>query len=246
MARVELPIVALNSTTGLPVSGASVAVKYRSSGLNATWWTAETGGTSSTASITTDSSGRITGWVDRGAYNCTISGTGITTYTEPFDAAPAADNAIDALWLPDNVIATRHLGDGVVTTAELGAAAVTNPKIGAAAVDNTQLATAAKNLFPQLKNAAARTMNFGVTDSNNGASWGLANEIAPSIAHGLGVTPSFAWITTDTGNVSGNVDDIILASIRSLDATNINIRLATRGGGTANFPGILVYWLVVS
>lgn len=246
MARVELPIVVLNSSTGLPVNGASVAVKFRSSGLNATWWTQETGGTSSTAAVTTDANGRATAWLDRGAYNCTISGTGITTYTEPWDAAPAADNAIDALWLPDNVIATRHLGDGVVTAAELGAAAVTNTKIGPLAVDNTHLATAAKNLFPQLKNAAARTINFGVTDSANGGSWGLANEITSSIAHGLGVTPSFAWITTDTGNVTGNADDIILASIRTLDATNINIRLATRGGGTANFPGINVYWLVVS
>lgn len=115
MARAELPITVINATTGVPVAGASVAVKYRSSGANATWWTQETGGTSSTAAITTDSAGRATGWFDRGAYNCTISGTGITTYTEPWDAIPAADNAADALWLPDNIIVARHLSAAAIS-----------------------------------------------------------------------------------------------------------------------------------
>ena len=93
MARIEAPIVALNSTTGLPVAGASVQIKFRSSGTNATWWTAETGGVSSTAACVTDSAGRISAWLDRGQYNCVVSGSGITTYTEPWDAVSAGDES---------------------------------------------------------------------------------------------------------------------------------------------------------
>lgn len=239
MARSELPIVALNSTTGLPVSGASVAVKLRSTGLNATWWTAETGGTSSTAAITTDAQGRTTAWLDRGAYNCTISGTGITTYTEPFDSAPAADNAIDALWLPDNVIATRHLGDGVVTTAELGAAAVTGPKIGAAAVDNTHLATAAKNLFPQLQTVAARKVEYGETGD---ISFGVNTVAETTVTHGMGVTPSFIFLTANTGD---NTNDMVTASWKSKSSTQFVIRVISHVGNL-NFPGINVTWMAIS
>lgn len=245
MARSECPITVINPATGVAVAGATVQIKFRSSGLNATWWTGETGGTSSTAAVVTDAAGRTSAWCDRGAYNCVITGTGITGYTEPWDATPAADNSIDALWLPDNVIATRHLADNVVGSAEIAAGAVIGTKIGAAAVDNTHLAQAAKNLFPQLFTAANVKMRYGVTDANNGGSWGLANEIAPGIAHGLGTTPAWATVATDTGNVTGNADEIILCSIRSLDATNINLRLRTAGGGTASFPGVNVYWMVI-
>lgn len=104
MARVECPVVVISATTGLPISGASVAIKLRSTGANATWWTQETGGTSSTAAVTTDASGRVSAWVDRGAYNCVVTGTGITTYTEPWDASPASDAAIDAPWLGPAVL----------------------------------------------------------------------------------------------------------------------------------------------
>jgi hypothetical protein len=245
MSRVELPIVALNTTTGFPVAGASVQVKYRSSGLNATWWTQETGGTSSTAAIITDAAGRTNAWLDRGAYNCVVSGSGITTYTEPWDAAPAGDNTIDSLWLPDNVILQRHLSDLSVGTAELAAGAVTGPKVGAAAIDNTHLAQAAKNLFPQWLTAANLKMRVGSTDSNNGSSWGLASSINTSIAHGLGTTPTWASVTTEVGTTTGDGEDVLLASLRSLDATNINLRLFTRSGGTANFPGFTIYWMVI-
>lgn len=230
MARVELPIVALNSTTGLPVSGASVAVKLRSSGLNATWWTAETGGTSSTAAITTDSSGRVTGWVDRGAYNCIISGTGITTYTEPFDASPAADNAIDALWLPDNIIANRHLADGVVTTNELGASVVTKAKLAADAL----------NGYLKLNTQADRKAAFGIFASV--PSWGATAAVSGTFAHGLGAVPAAVLLTPTAGDTNAQN---ISAMVVSTDATNVTYRLTSQGGALSA-PGVQIHWMAIA
>jgi microcystin-dependent protein len=104
MPRVEVPITVINGTTGLPVSGAAVAIAYRSSGTAAPWWTSESGGTSSTSAVITDAQGRVNAWVDRGAYNLTVTGTGITTYTEPFDAAPAVDGSVDAKWASSTLV----------------------------------------------------------------------------------------------------------------------------------------------
>lgn len=98
MARVEVPITVI-TPAGTPVSGASVAITLRSNGSAATWYTAETGGVGSTAPASTDANGRIAAWVDRGAYNCTISGSGITTYVEAFDATPGGDQTVDPGWV---------------------------------------------------------------------------------------------------------------------------------------------------
>src|SRR4051812_26100727 len=113
MARASISVVVTSPATGLPVSGASVAVSQRSNAAAVTWWSAETGGSSSTAALTTNANGRVSGWVDRGAYNLTISGAGLTTYVEPWDAVPAADLGGDTLWLPDTGIDNRQLASGL-------------------------------------------------------------------------------------------------------------------------------------
>jgi len=47
--------------------------------------------------------------VERGAYDIVISGSGITSYTEPFDAAPAGDQTVDVGWLVDASITQAKL-----------------------------------------------------------------------------------------------------------------------------------------
>lgn len=98
MARVRIPIAVIDPA-GNAVAGASVNVQKRSSGTAATLYQAETGPTTVSNPTTTDSFGRIQAWVDRGSYNAIISGTGLTTYTQPFDAAAAGDLTVDSAWL---------------------------------------------------------------------------------------------------------------------------------------------------
>ena len=104
MARVEVPITVINSSTGLPVNGAAVEIVVRGTGANAPWWPSETGGSASTAAVITDASGRATAWVERGKYNLNVTGTGITPYTEPWDAVPGGDRTIDQNWIADDVL----------------------------------------------------------------------------------------------------------------------------------------------
>lgn len=98
--------VEVKDSAGNAVAGATVRVKKRSDGTNATVFQAETGPTTITNPMTADSLGRALGWCDRGAYNVDISGTGITLYTVPVDPAPAADRAVDDVWLPANLNVT--------------------------------------------------------------------------------------------------------------------------------------------
>lgn len=102
MARVKIPIAVIDPN-GTAVQGASVAVKKRSDGSNAVLFQAETGPTTITNPTPTDAVGRVQAWVDRGSYNAIISGTGITTYTQAFEGAPAADRSVDSVWLPVGV-----------------------------------------------------------------------------------------------------------------------------------------------
>lgn len=120
MARVKVPIVVINSSTGLPVNGASVALSYRGAGGAAPWYPTESGGTSSTSAIATDASGRVGAWVDRGAYSATISGTGITTYTESFDAATSSDASVDPKWMDPAVLIPGEVKQYAGSTAPAG------------------------------------------------------------------------------------------------------------------------------
>lgn len=98
MARTEIPIVVLDPATGNALSGASVAVALRSTGAAATIYAAETGGATVANPRTTDTYGRLTGWVERGAYTLTVTGSTLTTYVKNWDSAPAADSTIDPAW----------------------------------------------------------------------------------------------------------------------------------------------------
>lgn len=239
MARAELPIVVLNTTTGLPVSGASVAVKYRSSGLAATWWTQETGGTSSTASITTDASGRTSAWLDRGAYNCTVSGTGITTYTEPWDSSPGADGGIDSLWLPDNVIQARHLADKVVSAAEIADDTITASQIAAGAVGSSELGATATALFLRFLSGSGYRIAWGSTIL--GFTGTNVMTTSGNIAHGLGATPQFVFITPETTNTGMTAS----GTVQSKDATNIVIRGVTHTSGIAPNWNVTFNWAAI-
>ena len=100
MARVKIPIVVIDAN-GNAVPGASVHVKLRSSGATAIAYQNETGGTTVPNPLSTDSMGRLTSWVDRGAYRAEITGSTIDPYVEAFEAAPASDDSIDEAWLAD-------------------------------------------------------------------------------------------------------------------------------------------------
>jgi hypothetical protein len=99
MARARVPITVID-LLGNAVLGAQVFVKIRATGATATVYQAETGGTTLSNPIVTNSQGIADGWVERGAYYADITGTGITGYRVDFEAGPAKDAGIDDLWLP--------------------------------------------------------------------------------------------------------------------------------------------------
>jgi hypothetical protein len=96
----------VKDSAGNIVTGAAVELRNRATGLLATVYQAETGGTTLSNPLTVDAFGRAVGWVDRGDYNARVAGTGLVPYTIPIDAAPAGDRDIDITWLHRSVSPT--------------------------------------------------------------------------------------------------------------------------------------------
>lgn len=182
MSRVAIPIVVLDST-GAPKSGASVTAKKRSDGTNATVYQNETGGTTVANPMSTDALGRVAGWLERGAYNLVVTGSGITGFTEPFDAAPAGDATLDSAWPAAGSIDATAIGTGAVTTAE-----ILDATIGLG-----DLSTAALNNFLKLLTAGDKKLAFGYVGLTFGGS-SKTTSVA-TVTHGLGATPTLILAT---------------------------------------------------
>lgn len=137
--RCEIPIVVINPS-GVPVSGASVQVNLRGTATSAVLYANEVGPTLITNPVLTDTYGRVNAWIDRGAYDCVITAAGLTAYTEPYEATPAKDGAIDAAWLPDQVVNTAKLADASVSAVKIVDGAVTAAKIPDGSIAAVKLA----------------------------------------------------------------------------------------------------------
>lgn len=138
MARTPLYL-EVKDTFGNVVPSPVVTVRKRSDNSLATLYQAETGGTTLGNPLAGDSLGRASAYVDRGAYNVAVSGTGITPYTVPFDAAAASDRSLDSLWTlvrpveaelltPAQFLALPTQPDGTIVRVQLDAAAGVNAK----------------------------------------------------------------------------------------------------------------------
>lgn len=92
MARVEVTDTVID-TRGNAMHGVSVQVNTRA-GAAATVYAAETGSTTLTNPLTTDSAGRIEGWLDEGSYNLVVAATDFTaSYDQPIEAISAQSTA---------------------------------------------------------------------------------------------------------------------------------------------------------
>ena len=122
MARAEIPFVVTKAQGAVSgavadyaVSGASVLVNLRGGGP-ATVYAGETGGTTLANPLTTGSTGRIDGWLEEGSYDMVISGSGITTYTQPIEIVRGSGVGL----LAANAVTTASIAAGAVTAAKLG------------------------------------------------------------------------------------------------------------------------------
>lgn len=122
MARCEIPYVVYKGQNPVQVaSGASVLVNIRGGGA-ATIYAAEVGATTGANPITTDAFGRIEGWVDEGSYDLIVSGSGITTYTQPVElnrgdgVSRYAVGSIPQAALANGAVSFAKLGTDVFAT----------------------------------------------------------------------------------------------------------------------------------
>jgi microcystin-dependent protein len=122
MARAEIPYV-VTKVNGDAVSGASVQINIRNGGPATIYADATSGTTISTAGLTvTTAEGRIEGWLNEGSYDMTVTGTGITTYTQPIEVVRGDGVGL----LAANSVGTAQVQDGSITFAKLATTVVQN------------------------------------------------------------------------------------------------------------------------
>lgn len=127
MARTELLVTVdkIVSSNLQPVSGASVLVKLRSTGNPVTVYAAETGGTTISNPLVTDANGRVNGWVDEASLVLTISGSGITTYNQPYEAVKADELVtINGARISSNTMPGTSITDASILSTKLANGAV--------------------------------------------------------------------------------------------------------------------------
>lgn len=127
MARVELLATVDKIVTSnlQPVSGASVQVNVRATGTPAIVYAGETGGTTVSNPLITDANGRVNGWIDEGSYVLGVSGSGITSYNQPYEAVRGSIQ----LAFPGDRIVTNTLPGASIVDASVVAAKIANAAV---------------------------------------------------------------------------------------------------------------------
>lgn len=129
MARVEISEAVFGRSPGttrvfIPTSS-TVTVYNRGTVVRATWWTAATGGSSSTADIAVGSSGRIEAYLPTGSYDLYVQSPSFDPYTQEFEAVSAADVGVPSGGTAGGVLSGTFPNPGfaadMATQAELDA-----------------------------------------------------------------------------------------------------------------------------
>lgn len=115
--RQEIPTVVL-APNGDAISGATIYVNVRG-GTQATVYADETSATTLSQPLTTDASGRITGWLSRGQYEVQINAAGYPSRVEALDVVPAGDGSVDRALIADAAINNVKLATASVGEANL-------------------------------------------------------------------------------------------------------------------------------
>ena len=92
MSRIPIKANSVDPATGNAVAGVAVTIKNSLTATNVTVYAAQSGGSTISNPITTDSNGRYFCWVDRGPIQLDYAGAGITAFSEwAGDLADASD-----------------------------------------------------------------------------------------------------------------------------------------------------------
>lgn len=218
--RVELPIVVLNPVSPYnPVSGAQVVVINQETGFATTVYTTSSSSAEVAQPILTDVSGRIDGWVERGAYAIEVTIPGRPTYTEYFEASPAKDGSVDTDWLENSSVTTSKINNGAVTSAKIANDAVTSNAISNASITEAKLAssavTTAKIANEAITSSKIDTSTVPVVPLGTILDWfppaSASHPWTSALPPGYAICNGAAWssIPNDLGYTTGNIPNLI-------------------------------------
>lgn len=221
--RAEIPIVVLSESTPISfVAGASIFVKIRETEATAVVY-ANAGATETEIiqPLSSDSLGRITGWLPRGSYKFEITIPGKSAYTEYLDIVPGINEGVD----------TNFIANEAITLAKINAA-IKNPAAGTAGLRTlgagaTEAAAGNDSRFTNERAPTAGSVTTAkIVDANVTAAKMAAGLLPPT-----GSITAFAGTTAPTGWLLCNAQSLVKTSQEPLFA----VIGYTFGGSGANF-----------
>lgn len=221
MARSQIPFQVRNNA-GDVRSGVNCTITLRSTGANALVWSAETGGTNTSGTTTTDANGWPTGWLDEGSYNIVVTGT--PNFTRAFEIARgdgiglAAPNSITSAKLAASTLGSDRLADGAITTPKYQDAGMTNAPLADDSVDTRVLAD---NAVTEPK-VATGTLNARVLAPNAITAPKLAGETIGTNKLADGSVSSGKLIDASITNVRLGNDAVTNVKVQDASVTAIN------------------------
>lgn len=197
--RGEIPLVILD-LSGEPVTNASVAIYVRGTTNAAAIYQAATGAPVHPNPTVPNSSGRVEGWLERGAYDAVITAPGLTGYTEQFDIAPAGDGGIDAAWIPNGGITLAKLDLTGGTNGEVLAISGGVPMWSPVSIGTPELVDGAVT-SAKMAAGASRSQDYGTALPSSGLYNGyrfvlFSGSAAWALVYRADVDATYPWIVT--------------------------------------------------
>ena len=159
------------------------------------------------------------------------------------------DLAVTTAKINDLAVTTGKLADNAVTLAKMADNSVGTAELVNDSVTYAKLATDVENAFLKLFTAGDRKLKFGMEFPGGGAfAFGGGSRASGVIAHGLGGVPVWAMVAggyVAGANTSTAVDEAVVASIKSMDGTNLAVQCFLTGGATAAVGPNQIAWAAI-
>lgn len=147
--------------------------------------------------------------------------------------------------IASDLSAIQGVINGGIDASNITAASLVGSLIAASTITPDKLTSGSgSSPFLKLATAADKKIAFGAVTA---ASFGGANMVSGSFAHGLGSTPTIGigMASPVASQANGGNPVPVICSFSGYDATNVNYQLRVGDGGNSNFAANII-WLAIA
>ena len=159
--------------------------------------------------------------------------------------SPGAPENVNSL---NTILAALAAGVNSVDSTQLASSSVATASIQSGAVTYAKLATDSTNAFLKLTTAADKKVAFGtgsITCSSGGGVGAIAYG-SSNVTHGMGLTPSYVFLTVITGGSLAGGNVMLTLTANSIGGTTFTANASAYTPGADNVNGTVSFaWVAI-